>query len=303
MKFRTFFFAACLISCIGTLLASPTTYNVHNIVFKENIDAKINDLVCDLTHKNGLVKGDLKKHSAQEYESRFQKVKTKLSKIMADHYGSFVYIEEIDTAVYDEFTPFIKRIKAQNKNDTDHSTSESSGGFWDWLFGTNNQTTATTTQPSSIPHNKHKQYGDYDLIYRSELNDKVLEISNQFLEENNYNVETIPARVVSDYSDAIQKIIKQTKDELGNDGYSIYAYKIKNLAKKELMAIIDKIKYKGETCCICLEDIKSQQTLGVLNCGHFFHKKCIQTSLDYNHKCPLCGTYVNKIDHTKTVPS
>jgi len=278
-----------------------------NVVLKSDIDQKVNDSICDLTHKNGLVKGDLKKYSEKEYESRLQKVKTKLNKIMSDNYCSFVYMGEIDTAVCDEFTPLVKRVQSQNKNSTTQSSSTSSGGFWDWLFGINTQ---TNTQPnasgkgsktSSYTENTYNKYNDYDKIYSYEIDDKVLEISNQILVENSYNVETIPARVVSDYSDAVQKIIKQTKNKIGYN-YSIHAYEIKDLAKKEIQAIIDKIKYKGEVCSICLDEIKSHQTLGVLNCGHFFHKNCIRTSLDYKNQCPLCGTHVNKIDHTETVP-
>ncbi len=278
-----------------------------NVVLKSDIDQKINDSVCDLTHKNGLVKNDLKKNAEQEYESRLQKVKTKMSKIMSDNFCTFVYMGEIDTAVCDEFTPLIKRIQSQSKNSTTQSSRTSSGGFWDWLFGISTQTNTQSntsgkdSKTSSNTDHKYNKYNDYDKIYSYEIDEKVLEISNQILIENNYNVETIPARVVSDYSDAIQKIITQTKNKIGYN-YSIYAYEIKDLAKKEIKPIIDKIKYKGEVCSICLDEIKSRQTLSVLNCGHFFHKNCMQTSLNYKNQCPLCGTYVNKIDHTETVP-
>lgn len=278
-----------------------------NVVLKSDINQKINDSICDLTHKNGLVKNDLKKQAEQEYESRLQKVKTKLNKIMSDNLCTFVYMGEIDAAVYDEFTPLIKRIQAQSKNSTTQSNSTSSGGFWEWLFGINTQnstkpnTSVKSSKTNSYTDNTYNKYNDYDKIYSYEIEDKVLEISNQILMENNYNVETIPARVVSDYSDAVQKIIKKTKNKIGHD-YSIYIYEIKYFAKKELEPIIDKIKYKGEVCSICLDEIKSHQILGILNCGHFFHKNCIQNSLNYKNQCPLCGTHVNKIDHTEKVP-
>lgn len=278
-----------------------------NVVLRSDIDQKMNESIYNLAHKNGLFKDHFKKHYKQEYESRLKKVKTKLNKIMSDNFCSFVYMGEIDTAVYDEFIPLVKRIQAQSKNSTTQSSSTSSGGFWDWLFGTNTQTTSQPNasgkdaKKSSNTSYKYNKYNDYDKIYSYEIDNKVLEISNQILLENNYNVETIPARVVSDYSDTIQKIITQTKNKIGYN-YSIYAYEIKDLAKKEIKYIIDKIKYKGEVCSICLDEIKSRQTLGVLNCGHFFHKNCIQTSLGYKNQCPLCGTYINKIDHTETVP-
>jgi hypothetical protein len=42
-----------------------------------------------------------------------------------------------------------------------------------------------------------------------------------------------------------------------------------------------------ETCSICLDTIDN---LFVTNCGHYFHKHCIDRWLNTNDNCPLCRT-------------
>jgi uncharacterized protein YbcI len=263
-----------------------------SVVLRADIDKKINDFVCDLLHKNGLTKDTVMENGSQEYETLYQQVKTKLNKVMNTHFCSYVYVGEIDTAVIEEFTPFVERIKEQNKIAANSDWKK----FWDWLLEKDNH-----PNPSAPKMNPtHDTHYDYDIIHDYEINERVLEIANQVLIDNNYEPEDIPARVVSDYSDAVQKIISRTKGEISYF-HAVYAYQVKKIAEEELRPIIDKIKFKGEVCSICLDDIKPKETLGFLNCGHFFHKGCIKKALNYSSKCPLCGTYTNKIDHTEIV--
>jgi hypothetical protein len=51
---------------------------------------------------------------------------------------------------------------------------------------------------------------------------------------------------------------------------------------------VDKINYKGETCSICLDNYRPKQRVGILSCGHVFHKDCIYQWLGYQKTCPLC---------------
>ena len=60
--------------------------------------------------------------------------------------------------------------------------------------------------------------------------------------------------------------------------------------KKELFTqeIIDK-KKDGYECTICLENIKLNQDINLLKCGHIFHYKCIENLVDHKIKrCPNC---------------
>lgn len=45
--------------------------------------------------------------------------------------------------------------------------------------------------------------------------------------------------------------------------------------------------HSEETCSICLDTIDD---LFVTNCGHYFHKHCIDTWLNTSNNCPLCRT-------------
>lgn len=221
---------------------------MNSIVLKSELDQKINDAICDLIHKNGMVKDDIKKYSETEYNSRYYKVKDKLNDIMSYDHKTYVRISEVEKAVKDEFSVLIKRVKGQGsdsknkstKSDKANKTTQSSHGdsagdswqdFWDWLSGKKSSkksdaTPTTSYEPSAPP---------YDYAY------------------------TGPSAPPYDYA--------------------------------------------GEKCSICLDNIKSYETLGYLNCGHYFHEKCIQTSLNsYGRKCPLCDTHTDSIAYTVVVP-
>ena len=48
-----------------------------------------------------------------------------------------------------------------------------------------------------------------------------------------------------------------------------------------------------ETCSICLDTIDN---LFVTNCGHYFHKRCIDRWLNTNDNCPLCRTITTSVE-------
>lgn len=48
----------------------------------------------------------------------------------------------------------------------------------------------------------------------------------------------------------------------------------------------------GEICCICCEDFTYGCSTSRLDCGHFFHPKCIQEWVRRNAVCPLCITAI-----------
>lgn len=50
-----------------------------------------------------------------------------------------------------------------------------------------------------------------------------------------------------------------------------------------------------ETCSICLNELIIYD---ITNCGHCFHKNCINACLERNNKCPICRTpiiYINNL--------
>ena len=55
-------------------------------------------------------------------------------------------------------------------------------------------------------------------------------------------------------------------------------------------------------CLICQEDINfCHEEISVLNCGHLFHKKCLQQWLDTNSTCPECKYAVTTNDFVQNV--
>jgi hypothetical protein len=47
--------------------------------------------------------------------------------------------------------------------------------------------------------------------------------------------------------------------------------------------------YNDEECCICLIEYKEEDKIRILQCEHYYHKKCIDIWLiKYKEQCPLC---------------
>lgn len=134
---------------------------------------------------------------------------------------------------------------------------------------------------------------NFSRIQSYELDSKILELANQELSYHGIAKSNLPARVVSDFNDAIKKIKErfQTIMSLENRTY-VTQNEAALVIRDELKSIIDKINYIGETCSICLENFRSGDKVGILNCNgaHFFHKDCIYAWLntDARKSCPLC---------------
>lgn len=60
-------------------------------------------------------------------------------------------------------------------------------------------------------------------------------------------------------------------------------------------------KNKLVECCICCENVKEREYIRELNCGHSFHKKCIDKWLVSSMReketvsCPVCRTTINLV--------
>ena len=57
----------------------------------------------------------------------------------------------------------------------------------------------------------------------------------------------------------------------------------------------DIIEYKIENiivnhyeCIICLEQLKSEDTISLIKCGHMYHTACLYTWFLKKQVCPLC---------------
>ena len=60
-----------------------------------------------------------------------------------------------------------------------------------------------------------------------------------------------------------------------------------NCVRKQREYTIDDM-FGNEICIICLNEISSNQKRKVLDCGHIYHKHCIQKWFEVKKICPIC---------------
>ena len=61
-----------------------------------------------------------------------------------------------------------------------------------------------------------------------------------------------------------------------------------NILKKKLLLPIHIRDIKENDCSICLEEYVKKCNIIELNCGHQYHKNCIQEWFIINNNCPKC---------------
>ncbi|XP_042621476.1 RING finger protein 122-like [Cyprinus carpio] len=49
----------------------------------------------------------------------------------------------------------------------------------------------------------------------------------------------------------------------------------------------------GLTCAVCLEDFRTEDELGVLQCRHAFHERCLVKWLEVRCSCPMCNNPIS----------
>tara|TARA_B100002051_G_C16737065_1_gene641880 strand:+ start:1042 stop:1311 length:270 start_codon:yes stop_codon:yes gene_type:complete len=62
----------------------------------------------------------------------------------------------------------------------------------------------------------------------------------------------------------------------------------KNNLKKNTDIFLNKKQTNFDTCVICLENMKYNETLMIIQCSHIFHKECLQLWMNKKTICPLC---------------
>ena len=104
---------------------------------------------------------------------------------------------------------------------------------------------------------------------------------NNYNNVNNNNNNNGGARLRTEYIFDNSIPLNQKKEKKKNE----YSWLKKEKLTEELM----NKKKEGYECSICLENIKINEDINILKCGHIFHYKCIEELLDHNdNKCPNC---------------
>ena len=109
----------------------------------------------------------------------------------------------------------------------------------------------------------------------NQINDTNRLISNN--ESLSNNLDNIKMKINQNGSDSQDK-----KD----DDIIKYSWLIKEKLTHEILI---KKKEGAYECSICLEQIKLNDDINILKCGHIFHYKCIENLIDHHPlKCPYC---------------
>ncbi|KAK7268558.1 hypothetical protein RIF29_21259 [Crotalaria pallida] len=69
----------------------------------------------------------------------------------------------------------------------------------------------------------------------------------------------------------------------------VNSYPVMLYSEAKLLDKLDHSCSSTLSCSICLADYKDSEWLRLLpDCGHFFHKECVDTWLRLNMSCPIC---------------
>lgn len=79
------------------------------------------------------------------------------------------------------------------------------------------------------------------------------------------------------------------EERIGSVNTGLSEEKIRGSMKQRKFGSI-RIFQNLEPCCICQEDYVTGEDIGILDCGHEFHTRCIKQWLTLKNLCPICKT-------------
>jgi len=272
-------------------------HTMRSLVLGYNLDAKVTEIIHTTLQTNNLSPDTIPSNMITEYHRIGKEITQKLSRTMSNDSRDYVRINEIESTVRNDLSSFINRVIAARNNTS--TQNNSSWSFWDWFSGSN----SNNNNQNQANNNASNYVTNSSNIKRHELDKKTFDAVYKVLRTHGIDPDKVPARVVSDYSDKVQKIIARMRDIMQQSRRDyVYKNELELAATHEMQSIIDKINYVGETCTICLDNYTKGQKVGLLNCGHTFHKDCVYTWLEHQKTCPLCRQNNVIVATHETVP-
>lgn len=260
---------------------------MNSIVRSYDLETKVTDAIHQELIAHGLTPDNIPSYMVNEYHQKGANIASKLRNNMFNDRRDYARKTEIEKLVREELRTFIQRVRNTQGSPSSQAPAPT-WHWWDSLFGS--PTTSTPRTHTSLQ------------IQQSQLKQRVVDIAYAILRTKNINPDNLPARVVSDYSDAIQRVIARMQNLMAVYWRDyVWVSEIESASRDELQPIVDKINYKGETCSICLDTYKHNDRVGQLSCGHTFHNDCVRTWLEHQKTCPLCraqNVIVAKIETT-----
>ena len=138
-------------------------------------------------------------------------------------------------------------------------------------------------------------------------------IMNNFTDIINRNNRTSDGRLISNFSFQYQPVPMTSYSNVLNNlmgglngsgsGYNLNENVKMVLTDEEISKLnvtkkceIPDLNESGEhKCIVCLDEMKDEEEVILLDCNHFFHKKCIETWFkNCSNKCPICRVEIAK---------
>lgn len=285
------------ISTVLTPLIQSFIENLRSLVHNYQLDAEITNAIRTYMNSRGINPDAIPAHAYAEYTSRIESIKNNLHDIMYKENRSYVCTYEIEKTIRDHMTTFIGRIR--------NTQNAPQYNWWDFFFNVQQQIIPPYQPSPSAPLEEPIQQSfDTNKIMHYELEQKILDVAYSVLRSHNIDPDKVPARVVADYSEKIQAAMRRLRDTMNATGRDhVWKNEAEQIMSQELQSVIDKIRYRGEQCSICLENYRTGQRVGLLSCGHVFHKDCVYNWLNnYQKTCPLCRANNVIVSQIENVP-
>lgn len=285
-------------STVRDVMQNFITTTLKTLVPRNRLNDETRTIIRRVAEQEGINPNNIPSSMTTEYHSRTDKIIDSMRRTMSNDNRDYVRVHEVEHETKKEMKALFARIKREQQSSSpswsnNSNSSGNSSNWFDWsdFFGSSNNNSNSSASSSS---NNVSSY---------QLENKVAELANDVLREKGYSEATIPARVVSNYADKVQAVIRQMKQKMNDWGTtSVSVSDIKSALRNHLEPIFNALTYKGESCSICLDDYERNDRVGYLNCGHFFHKDCIKTWLEKQSSCPLCRASSYTIQNTEIVP-
>lgn len=265
----------------------PFADNLRSVVHDFQLEAALTSAIQSYLATKGLTQDSIPDRDVAEFINRSGTITNKLQAIMRNDRRSYVRVFEIEKEIDNALNIFVRRISKNQfpqYNSTYQNRPQNTGVELDWFsqfFNPQPKPAVTSTTAATTP--KAQKVMSYD------LEQSVTNAAYSILRTHNIDPNKVPARAVAEYSAKVQKALNALKNIMSNAGRNyVWKDELEQTMLAELQSVVDKIHYKGESCSICLDDYSKGNRVGVLSCGHNYHKDCIYQWLGMNKSCPLC---------------
>lgn len=262
--------------------------NLRTVVLQVDIDSRVTSTVQELFRTQNTSTSSIPSTLYHEFLSKRELIMRRLRNIMTIDNRTYVRTYEIERISKEELEPFITKVKQYFQKQKEENNSFS---LWNFLFGASQE--ALPNQPTE----------QETTIKRANLGSKITQVLARQLKQQGIDAQRIPQRAMASYDYCFQNTLKNLQERMNtyHRDYVTVA-EIELLIHQKINPLIDTLKLTGKECSICLDNYKSGQSIGNLECGHIFHKECIKTWFHHKQTCPECSRQWVSIASEEVLP-